>query len=194
MIISLVGLSGSGKSFIANLLKEYNKKIIHIDIDKIGHSSHHNPLVKENLIKTFGTKIITNGEIDRKKLSDIVFNSKESMLTLEEITWSFMAKQIDNIISLNKDKIIILDWILLPRTKFFYQSDFRILITAPFKTRMERTISRDNITTEQFLKRESSAPKIDESQFEYIIENIELEETKERLKLIYDKSIIHRKF
>ena len=58
------------------------------------------------MIKIFGTKIITNGEIDRKKLSDIVFNSKEAMLTLEEITWSFMEKQIDNIISLNKEKII----------------------------------------------------------------------------------------
>ena len=43
------------------------------------------------------------------------------MNRLEEITWSFMEQEIDTIINNNKDKIILLDWLLLPRTKFFYQ-------------------------------------------------------------------------
>lgn len=192
MIISLVGLSGSGKSLIARTLESYNSHIMHIDIDKIGHKSHQDPIVKQRLIDTFGIEILTNGIIDRKKLGKIVFNSEEAMERLEEITWAFMEREIDIIINQNKNKIILLDWLLLPRTKFFYKSDIRILVKAPLKIRMERAITRDNITKEKFLEREASAPEIDESQFEYIINNVNLKDTQERVKAIYDKSIIHR--
>ena len=192
MIISIVGLSGSGKSFICNTIQGYNSRIMHVDIDKIGHSTHHDPIVKQQLIDTFGIEILTNGEIDRKKLGKIVFSSKKAMTKLEDITWSFMEQQIDKIIEDNKDKIILLDWLLLPKTKFFYESDLRILVTAPLEVRMQRAMKRDNITEEKFLQRESSAPLIDESKFEYIINNINLNETQERVKSIYDKSFIHR--
>ena len=101
-------------------------------------------------------------------------------------------QEIDRIIEENKNRIILLDWLLLPKTKFFFQSDFRILVKAPLDIRMERSTKRDNITKQKFLERELSAPNIDESQFEYIIENIDLEQTQERVKNIYDKSIIHR--
>ncbi len=192
MIISIVGLSGSGKSYIAKLLEQQNSKILHVDIDQIGHKSHKNSFVRQKLIQVFGLSIITNGEIDRKKLSSIVFNSKNAMAKLEEITWSYMEEEIDQIIANNKDKIILLDWLLLPKTKYFHQSDLRILITAPIEMRMQRVISRDNITKDKFLERELSAPHIDENQFEYIINNIDLQETKERVQKLYDKSIIHR--
>ena len=192
MIISIVGLSGSGKSYIARTLETYNSRILHIDIDKIGHKSHQNHNVKQNLINAFGESILTNGEIDRKKLGHIVFNSSEAMQQLENITWTFMEQEIDRIIEENKNRIILLDWLLLPKTKFFFQSDFRILVKAPLDIRMERSTKRDNITKQKFLERELSAPNIDESQFEYIIENIDLEQTQERVKNIYDKSIIHR--
>ena len=93
MIISIVGLSGSGKSIIAQTLENYSTHIIHID--KIGHLSHQDPQVKQQLIETFGNEILTNKEIDRKKLGRIVFSSKEAMSKLEDITWSFMEKEID---------------------------------------------------------------------------------------------------
>ena len=139
MIISIVGLSGSGKSIIAKTLENYSTHIIHQD-----------PQVKQQLIETFGNEILTNKEIDRKKLGRIVFSSKEAMSKLEDITWSFMEKEIDKIIKENKNKIILLDWLLLPRTKYFYESDFRILVKAPLEVRMQRAIKRDNITPEKF--------------------------------------------
>ncbi len=192
MIISIVGLSGSGKSIIARTLESYSPHIIHVDIDKIGHSSHHDQLVKQQLVNTFGIDILTDNNIDRKKLGKIVFNSKEAMEQLEEITWSFMEQQIDKIIKGNPNKIILLDWLLLPKTRFFYESDIRLLVTAPLETRMERAIKRDGITKEKFLEREAAAPIIDETKFEYIISNVDLQQTQERVKTIYDKSIIHR--
>lgn len=47
MIISIVWLSGSGKSIIVKTLEKYNPHIIHID--KIGHLSHQAPQIKQQL-------------------------------------------------------------------------------------------------------------------------------------------------
>lgn len=192
MLISLVGLSGSGKTHISNILTSYNSKIIHLDIDKIGHSIYNNQEVINNLLKEFGPSVITKNKVNRKELGNIVFTSPESMKVLEQITWSEMEKQIDTFIQNNLNKIIILDWLLIPKTKYFFQSDLRILVTAQYETRMNRAIKRDGITEEDFKKRDNAAPTINKEDFNYIIENIDLQKTEEEVKLIYDKSIIHR--
>lgn len=192
MLISLVGLSGSGKTHISNILTSYNSKIIHLDIDKIGHSIYNNQEVINNLLKEFGPSVITKNKVNRKELGNIVFTSPESMKVLEQITWSEMEKQIDTFIQNNLNKIIILDWLLIPKTKYFFQSDLRILVTAPYETRMNRAIKRDGITEVDFKKRDNAAPTINKEDFNYIIENIDLQKTEEEVKLIYDKSIIHR--
>ena len=119
MIISIVGLSGSGKSFIARILESYNPRIIHLDIDKIGHSVYENQLVRQNLLNTFGESVLKDNQVDRKALGKIVFSNPNEMKKLEDITWSYMEAQIDAFIASNKDKIILLDWLLLPKTKYF---------------------------------------------------------------------------
>lgn len=192
MLISLVGLSASGKSYISTLLKNYNKRIEHLDIDKIGHQALLDPEIKKSLVTNFGTSILEDNNIVRSRLSAIVFNSKEAMDILTELTWQYMEHVIDEFISTHKNSIILLDWLLLPKTKYFAQSDLRVLITAPLEMRMQRAIARDGITEEKFLSREANAPTIDESQFEYVINNVDFEYTKKKVDEIYDKSIIHR--
>lgn len=99
MIISLVGLSGSGKTTIAKLLCSYNEKIIHLDIDKIAHEVLKIKEVKQKLIAVFGSSITQeNNEINRSKLGNIVFASQEYMEILSNITWSYMEKIIDEFI------------------------------------------------------------------------------------------------
>lgn len=192
MLISLVGLSASGKSYISNLLKSYNQRIEHLDIDKIGHQALLDPEIKKELVKSFGTSIIEDNNIVRSRLSAIVFNSKEAMDILTDLTWSYMERVIDDFISTHPNSIIILDWLLLPKTKYFAQSDLRVLVTAPLDIRMQRAIARDGITEEKFLSREANAPEINTEHFEYVINNVDFEYTKKKVDEIYDKSIIHR--
>ena len=193
MLISMTGKSGSGKSYIASLLKE-EMDVLHIDIDKIGHKVNEEEQIKEQLIQTFGEIILENGKINRKKLGKIVFNSKEQMQRLEEITWHRMEEIIDEIIDKNPQKIILLDWQLLPKTKYFKQSDLRILVDAPIELRIKRAMKRDHITQDKFLEREKASLEIEKYQYDIVIENIEKQHTKKKVKEIYDKSIISRKF
>lgn len=190
MLISIVGKSGSGKSFISKELESYSQNIKHLNIDQISHFVLELDDVKEKLITTFGQNIITDGEVNRKKLGNLVFNSTEKMNQLTDITWQRMEKIIDAYILSNKDKIIILDWQLLPKTKYFHQSDLKVLVDAPTEIRKLRTLKRDNITEEKFLEREKASINFNKEEFDYVIDNNNFESTKGKVKNLYDQSII----
>lgn len=192
MLISIVGKSGSGKSTITNKLVEMNSKIKYLDIDKIGHYVNDLPKIQEKLITTFGKNIIEKGQVNRKILGSIVFNNKEAMQKLITITWPIMEQIIDTYIKENQDKIIILDWLLLPKTKYLKQSDLKILVTAPLEIRMERVIKRDNISKEKFLERERATIEFNEKDFDQVIKNTE--NIERMVRKIYEKNIISRKF
>lgn len=169
MIIGICGKSGSGKSTIAKQITSRYQNAVHLDIDKIAHKSHKDEEVKRKIINTFTESILTDNEIDRKKLGRIVFLSKEKMKLLEDITWEFMEKEIDNFINENKDKIIILDYILLPLTKYFDKCNIKILLDIPYHIRKQRVLSRDNITEEQFDLRDSASIQYEINDFDIVL-------------------------
>ena len=168
MIISICGKSGSGKSTLAKKIIEERKNVIHIDIDKIAHQVLTIPIVKQQLQEQF-KDVLTDNEVDRKKLGPIVFSSTKNMDILTQVTWPHMEQEIDRIISENKDKIIILDYLLLPKTKYFEQSDLKILLDIPKDIRKQRILKRDNITEDKFDLRDSSSIEYDKDEFDFII-------------------------
>ncbi len=170
MIIGICGKSGCGKSTLANQIIELtNNRAIHLDIDKVGHKVLVLPEVKKELINSFGKSIIKNNEVDRKSLGKIVFNSKNEMSKLSEITWKYMQIEIDSFLKIYKDKIIILDWLLLPISKYFDMCDIKILLDVPYEVRKQRATKRDRISEEEFDLREKSSIEFDESTFDYVI-------------------------
>ena len=192
MIITISGASGSGKTYISNIIKEKIPNIIHIDIDKIAHNALNDTQIKNQLIKLFLLK--NSDEIDRKELGNIVFNNPNKMKMLSKITWDYMEKEIDNIIEQNKNKIIILDYILIPKTKYFKLSSLNILMKTDKQTREKRIIERDNLSIEKFIERDNACPIYNEEDFDVIIKNNKQEEIRKMVKNLYDKSTVYRKF
>ena len=183
MIIGICGKSGCGKSTLANrIIKLTNNKAIHLDIDKVGHSVLLLPEVKEELINSFGKSIINENMIDRKKLGEIVFNSRNEMSKLSDITWKYMQIEIDNFLNHYKDKIIILDWLLLSISKYFKMCDIKILLDIPYEVRKQRAMKRDNITEEAFDLREKASISFDESAFDYVLKSNDKEIVKRLVK------------
>lgn len=191
MIICLCGRSNSGKGTIAKTFTCLDNNIIHLDIDRVAHHVNDKEEVIRELVDTFGTQVLNKGKINRKKLGSIVFNDKDEMKKLETITWKYMEKEIDSYISDNKEKIIILDYIMLPRTKYFKTSDLRILVKAPYEERLKRAIIRDNITKELFDQRDGAAINYVDEDFDYVIDNGK-GDVKRKVAKIYEQSVISR--
>lgn len=185
MIIGICGKSGCGKSTLANQIVELsNNKIVHLDIDKVGHRVLLLPEVKEELVSSFGESVVKENAVDRKKLGEIVFDSRNEMNKLSDITWKYMQIEIDNFLNLNKDKIIILDWLLLSISKYFNMCDIKILLDIPYEVRKERAMKRDNIKEEAFDLREKASIDFDESAFDYVIKENDKEIVKRLVKLL----------
>ena len=196
MIISIVGKSGSGKSTIARTLSSLDERMLHVDIDKISHQVLTFKEVQDALQNTFGTDVVMDGEVQRKVLGQIVFTTPEQMQKLTDITWHHMEKSIDSIIENNPNKIILLDYLLLPKTKYFDQSDLRIWVEAPFEDRLNRVIKRsikeEPITPKYFQKRDYAGIEYEEGKYDIVINNINKENTQNEVKKIYEKSILRR--
>lgn len=174
MIVVICGKSGAGKSTLARKIIEVKKeKVVHLDIDKIGHKILLQAEVKDKIMRSFGKGILEKDIINRKKLSSLVFNSKENMEILTKITWPYMELVIDKFICDNQDKMILLDWQLLPKTKYFLQSDLRILLDIPYEKRLKRAIERDCITEEIFTEREKASLSVSLDEFDLVINDNE---------------------
>lgn len=84
-VIGLTGGIGSGKTTVSQFLAELGAVII--DADKIGHEAFKpNTEAWQEILAAFGKQIFTsNGDINRKKLGEMVFTNPESLLRLNRI-------------------------------------------------------------------------------------------------------------
>ena len=91
-VIGLTGGIGSGKSTVAQFLAELGAVIL--DADRVGHETFKPDTdVWREVVAAFGRQILTaNGDIDRKKLGEMVFGSSESLLRLNQIMHPRMYK------------------------------------------------------------------------------------------------------
>ncbi len=190
MLIGLMGKSGSGKSLISKLLKELDDRVQVIDIDKIGHQSHNDPDVRTKLRAYFGDSIFdSDGSVNRKALGKIVFSDKSKMQLLYDATYSYMVERIDSLIT--SGQITILDYALLPLTKYFELCDIKILVETPLNVRCERVVVRDNISKEKYEARDANSVDYTEYAFDYTIQNNSDEQyLRKVVGEIYEKSIV----
>ena len=193
MIIGITGSIGSGKTAVGYLFKSHGFKII--DADEIGHEIiKKNSIAYKKIIKTFGNKVLDkNGNIDRKKLGDIVFSDKEKLKKLNSIAHPIITKEIKNKIKKIKKQCrgktrIVVDAPLLfeTRTKNFVE---KIVVVKCDKNnilkRLSKKYPKDKI--EKILKAQMPLDeKLKRSDF-VIDNNKDLKHLEEQVKSIINK-------
>ena len=103
---------------------------------------------------------------------------------LTNATWPFMENLIDKVIRENSDKIVVLDWQLLPKTKYMTACDLKILFDIPYEVRKKRAFLRDNITESDFELRDSASLDFQKEDFDFVLENNEKETIRGVMKLL----------
>ena len=84
-VIGLTGGIGSGKSTVSQFLAELGAVVL--NADEVGHETFRlDTEIWRKVVAAFGRQIVTpDGNIDRKKLGNIVFGNPESLSRLNQI-------------------------------------------------------------------------------------------------------------
>ena len=140
--ILLTGGIATGKSSVCNFLKLHGFDII--DADKIAHE-----VLEENVAniqKIFGKKYIKDGKVDRKKLGELIFSSKNDKKELENLLHPKIRKKIEEeALKLEKYKVpYIVDIPLFFETKNRYDIKPIVVVYSPKDQQLERLIKREN--------------------------------------------------
>ncbi|KRQ88127.1 Dephospho-CoA kinase [Caloramator mitchellensis] len=175
-IVGLTGGIASGKSTVSEFLKQRGFPVL--DADKIAREIVQSGSdVLKILVREFGDEILLeSGELNRSKLRNIVFNDKNKLNRLNEITHPEIRKRLnEQIIEYKKYgfKLIIVDAALLIEAKFYELVDIIILVYVDLNTQIERLIKRDNISKDDAFKIINSQMKLEEKikYADYIIDN-----------------------
>lgn len=157
-VIGVVGGIGSGKSTVVTLITETIKGYI-INADHIGHEI----LRKGNgayypLLESFGKEILgEDGEVNRKKLGQIVFSDAKKLQQLNYITHPLIYQAVKNQISaISKTNLydyIIVDAALLIEIKLIELVDEVWGVYAPLEVQINRIMQRDGFSYTEALKR-----------------------------------------
>lgn len=155
-VIGVTGGIGSGKSTIAKILYDLGASII--DADKIAReiTTKGQPIMEE-IVGYFGPGVLDEeGELARKKLSEIVFTDSKKIEVLNSITHKYIADKIKeelNKLEEAKAEIVVLDAPLPVKHGFLDVVDEVWVVIVNKDIRIKRIMERNNITDEEALAR-----------------------------------------
>ena len=149
LIVGLTGGIGSGKSEACRLFAA--RGIVIIDADNIardvvlpGRTALH------DISLHFGEEILTtSGELDRRKLRDIIFSNPHEKKWLENLLHPIINLEIRNQLANAESPYVILASPLLLETRQFELTDRILVIDASEQLQIERASTRDRNDTAQ---------------------------------------------
>ena len=153
--IGITGGTGSGKTSVCKHLIDKGFQVI--DSDKIARKILDKDSAAYNsVVSHFGKSILkSNGEIDRKKLGSIVFDSPKDLEFLQNIVTKKTVERVKDIMdtALPEKKIIFLDAPLLFEAGLDKYVDMVWMVLASRDQRIKRLSKRDGISDAEIEKR-----------------------------------------
>ena len=161
-IIGVTGGIGSGKSLVANILKENGCVVA--DADENTKVVLHRKEVQQQLVEWWGAKVLDdNGNVDRAFVASIVFNEENEINRLESLIHPLVRKlQEETFNNAPKDAIgLVIDAPLLMESGLDTLCDAIIFVDSPFETRLKRVVEHRSWNEEQLRKRGASQIGLD---------------------------------
>lgn len=168
--VGITGGIGSGKSVVCKVFEQLSIPVFYADDESKKLITTNTELIAE-IKKKIGENIYTKqGELDRKKLSAIVFNDEKALQKLNAITHPAVKKHFLAWVKEQKSTPYILkEAAILFESKANKDCDFVIAVYAPKEIRIKRVMERDGIgheaVTARMSKQMSDEEKIKLSDF-----------------------------
>lgn len=168
--IAVTGGIGSGKSTVMNMISEHGYPVF--SCDKIYNDLTNDPKFLDMLCSRFGDIRDYKGQLDRKKLSAIVFNNADSLAELNKLThpavYAELFKRINNL-----NDTCFCEVPLLFESGGEHLFDDVIIVMRKKTARINSTVKRDNLPPEMVEQRIKSQINYDNIDFTmyYVIHN-----------------------
>ena len=141
-VVALTGGIGAGKSLAAQFFAELGATVV--DADQLARIAiERGSDGFDEVISRFGEEILHNGDIDRKKLAEVIFKDPQNRKDLEEIIHPRVRKMFESVVSdLADDEILIYEIPLLVETKAMEKFDYIITVEADLEIRKSRLLKK----------------------------------------------------
>ena len=147
-VIALTGGIGSGKSLVANYFFTLGAQVI--DADQLARTAiERGSAGFDEVVVAFGDGILKDGDIDRRKLGEIIFGDTAKRKILENIIHPKVQSALAEARkALADDEILIYEIPLLVETNSAAKFDLVITVEAPLGERIKRLKARGLYPTE----------------------------------------------
>jgi len=141
-VVGLTGGIGSGKSLAAQYFSELGAIVI--DADQLARSVIERGTEGfDEVLLRFGDSVLKNGDIDRVKLGQIIFEDAQAKKDLENIIHPRIREEFEEAVaSLNPGQVLVYEIPLLVETNAADRFDFIITVESDEQLRRERLRSR----------------------------------------------------
>ena len=167
MTIKLIGLSGgigSGKSTVADMLRQRGIPVVDADVIARQVVQPGLPAYRD-IAQAWPGVVAADGTIDRKKLAAIVFSDPASQAHLEAITHPRIREEIAvQAEALGKagHALAFLEAALIVESGYYKQLDGLVVVAASETKQIERVMARDRSTREAALARIHAQSSLEE--------------------------------
>ncbi|MBR1774109.1 MAG: dephospho-CoA kinase [Bacteroidales bacterium] len=171
LIIALTGSIGSGKTLIAQVFKHLGVPVYLSDVE--AKKLYENKEMISQIEDLFGSGVITNGQIDKKKLADLVFNDSFLLKKLNNCVHPLVKQDFEKWALQQSFPYVIMESAIIYETGWERLFDKIICVSTPMDLVLQRVQMRDNQTKEQIMKRIANQMSADEKikRSGYVINN-----------------------
>jgi dephospho-CoA kinase len=142
LIVGLTGGIGAGKSTVANMFAQLGA--LTIDADQLARQAiEPGSSGFDEVVAEFSPKILTDGDIDRQKLGEIVFKDADKRKKLESIIHPRVQEALaQRIKSLSPGDVLVYEIPLLVETGAAEKFDYIITVESDIENRLDRLFER----------------------------------------------------
>lgn len=188
-IFGLTGGIGSGKTTLANILKNKHSEVKIFDCDVVANEIMDDEKVKKEIKLILRNEVVVEGKLNRKKIAEIIFNNPIKKKKIESLihpkVWQKLDKEIEKS---NEDEIILVESAIL--FDIGKDKDIPRIITTicNVEERIKRLKKRNCWSDEEIkqrIKNQTSEEILKEKSQVIIDTNCSLEELEEKSEKLY---------
>ena len=150
--IGLTGGIGAGKTSVAKVLEHMGYPVFYSDLEAKNLYDAH-PILKEQMIALFGKELYQNGHFQKNILAQQLFQNPILKEKVAELVHPLVREAFQQWASQQHTNMVFNEAAILFETGAYQQFTATILVVAPEDLRIQRVISRDQLTDQEVRNR-----------------------------------------